>query len=116
VATIGALLLLSFEPSLVVTTILFMCCFAGLGAGNGALFQLVPLRWPLATAIAGSMIGEIGACGGSLIPNVMGQSKQLSGSFAIGFLVFAVMTLFVLIILMFIQRRWTQSWIGKREL
>lgn len=28
------------------TTLLFMLCFAALGAGNGALFQLVPLRWP----------------------------------------------------------------------
>ena len=26
--------------------LLFMLCFAGLGAGNGALFRLVPLRWP----------------------------------------------------------------------
>jgi NNP family nitrate/nitrite transporter-like MFS transporter len=38
--------------SLPVTTPLFMLCFAALGAGNGALFQLVPLRWPLATAEA----------------------------------------------------------------
>src|SRR5688572_32282396 len=32
--------------SLVATTLLLMLCFAALGAGNGALFQLVPLRWP----------------------------------------------------------------------
>ena len=32
--------------SLVVTTLLLITCFAALGAGNGALFQLVPLRWP----------------------------------------------------------------------
>ena len=45
--------------SLAATTLLFMLCFAALGAGNGsALFQLVPLRWPLATAVAGSMIGK----------------------------------------------------------
>ncbi len=113
-AAIITLLLLSFEPSLIVTTVLFMFCFAALGAGNGALFQLVPLRWPLATAVAGSMIGEIGALGGSLIPNVMGQSKQLTGSFSSGFVVFAVVTAVVLIILMLRQRRWTKSWIGKR--
>ena len=49
-----------------------MLCFAALGAGNGALFQLVPLRWPSTTAVAGSMIGEIGALGGGLVPNAMG--------------------------------------------
>ena len=52
-----------------------MLCFAALGAGNGALFQLVPLRWPLTTAVAGSMIGEIGALGGGFVPNAMGQSQ-----------------------------------------
>ena len=30
----------------------------GNGTGNGAVFQLVPLRWPTTTAIAGSMIGS----------------------------------------------------------
>jgi NNP family nitrate/nitrite transporter-like MFS transporter len=112
-ATIVSLLFLSGSPSLIVTTILFMFCFAALGAGNGALFQLVPLRWPLATAVAGSMIGEVGALGGSLIPNVMGQSKQVTGSFASGFVIFAAMTAIVLIVLLFRQRSWTNSWIGK---
>ena len=68
-----------------------MLCFAALGAGNGALFQLVPLRWPTTTAVAGSMIGEIGALGGGLVPNAMGLSKQYLGSYAWGFLLFAVL-------------------------
>jgi NNP family nitrate/nitrite transporter-like MFS transporter len=46
------------QHSLVLTTLLMLLCFAALGAGNGALFQLVPLRWPASTAVAGSMIGE----------------------------------------------------------
>jgi NNP family nitrate/nitrite transporter-like MFS transporter len=53
-------------PSLAITTSLFMLCFAALGAGNGATFQMVPLRWPITTAIAGGSIGEIGARGGSI--------------------------------------------------
>jgi NNP family nitrate/nitrite transporter-like MFS transporter len=36
--------------SLAATTLMVILCFAALGAGNGALFQLVPLRWPAATA------------------------------------------------------------------
>ena len=67
------------------TTLLLMLCFAALGAGNGALFQLVPLRWPMTTAVAGSMIGEIGALGGGLVPNAMGLSKQYLGTYLWGF-------------------------------
>ena len=80
--------MLSASPasSLVLTTLLLMLCFAALGAGNGALFQLVPLRWPAATAVAGSMIGEIGALGGGLVPSAMGLSKQYLGSYLLGLL------------------------------
>ncbi len=99
--------------SLVGTTLLLMLCFAALGAGNGALFQLVPLRWPLATAVAGSMIGEIGALGGGLVPNAMGMSKQFTGSYFWGFAGFAVCALVVLVMLRAMQIRWTRTWAEK---
>ena len=101
------------SPALVTTTILFMLCFAALGMGNGSLFQLVPLRWPTTTAVAGSMIGEIGALGGGFVPNAMGLSKQWTGSFAYGFIAFAAFAAIVFIILRVAQRRWTTSWVGK---
>ena len=109
---IGTLTLLSVQPSLALTTVLFMCCFAALGAGNGALFQLVPLRWPTSTAVAGSMIGEIGALGGAILPNAMGLSKQYSGTFAWGFLFYAAFSAVVLGSLMMFQRKWTRTWVG----
>ncbi|MBL7892750.1 MAG: MFS transporter [Bacteroidia bacterium] len=95
------------------TTILFAVCFAALGAGNGALFQLVPLRWPLATAVASSMIGEIGALGGSFIPNAMGISKQSTGSYTWGFIAFSVLAAVAFIVLRVAQRKWTQVWVEK---
>lgn len=104
---------LSSMPSLVVTTGLFMVVFAFLGMGNGSLFQLVPLRWPVTTAVAGSMIGEIGALGGGFIPNAMGLSKQYTGSFSFGFISFAIFSAIVFIILMVAHRRWTRTWVGK---
>lgn len=96
--------------SLVLTTLLMMLCFAALGAGNGALFQLVPLRWPLTTAVAGSMIGEIGALGGGLVPNAMGLSKQYTGTYFWGFALFAVLSLAVLGMMRVMQIRWTRTW------
>jgi len=99
--------------SLVVTTLLLMLCFAALGAGNGALFQLVPLRWPMATAVAGSMIGEIGALGGGLVPNAMGLSKQYLGTYAWGFVLFAALALVMLAVMRALQIRWTRTWAEK---
>jgi len=99
--------------SLAVTTLLFMLCFAALGAGNGALFQLVPLRWPMTTAVAGSMIGEVGALGGSFLPNAMGQSKQLVGTYLWGFVAFTVLALAMLLMLRVVQNRWTRTWAEK---
>jgi MFS transporter, NNP family, nitrate/nitrite transporter len=99
--------------SLVLTTLLLMLCFAALGAGNGALFQLVPLRWPASTAVAGSMIGEIGALGGGLVPNAMGLSKQYLGSFSGGFVLFAVLAAVMLGVMRMMQIRWTRTWAEK---
>ncbi len=111
-AVIGVFLALSVTPSLAMTTGLFILCFAALGAGNGALFQMVPLRWPANTAVASSMIGEIGALGGAILPNAMGLSKQWTGSFAGGFLFYAALSAMVLGALFIWQRSWTRTWVG----
>jgi len=99
--------------SLTATTLLLMVCFAALGAGNGALFQLVPLRWPTTTAVAGAMIGEIGALGGGLVPNAMGLAKQYLGSYGWGFVFFSVLGLLVLFVMRWLQIRWTRTWAEK---
>jgi len=110
----GSLLLCGLSSqSLALTVICFLVCFAALGAGNGALFQLVPLRWPATTAVAGSMIGELGALGGGLIPATMGLSQQYSGSYFTGFAIFAACALAMLAMLRFMQIRWTRTWAEK---
>jgi NNP family nitrate/nitrite transporter-like MFS transporter len=108
------LVLVGFSSgSLAITTLLLMLCFAALGAGNGALFQLVPLRWPTTTAVAGSMIGEIGALGGGVVPNAMGLSKQYFDSYAWGFVLFAALSLLMLGVMRIMQIRWTRTWAEK---
>ncbi len=111
--TIAGLFGLIASPSLLVTTLLFMLCFAALGAGNGAAFQLVPLRWPITTAVAGSMIGEIGALGGGILPNLLGQSKQHTGSYSMGFIVYAGLASVILIMIRIVSKGWTSTWVGK---
>lgn len=109
---IAGLFGLMAAPSLLVTTMLFMLCFAALGAGNGATFQLVPLRWPITTAVAGGMIGEIGALGGGILPNLLGQSKQHTGSYRTGFIVYAALACAILAMLRYVSKEWTRTWIG----
>jgi len=112
VAIAGLAGLVVAPVSLLTTTLLLMLCFAALGAGNGATFQLVPLRWPLTTAVAGGMIGEVGALGGSIVPNLLGQSKQHTGSYAAGFVIFACLACAVLAMLRGAARSWAGLWIG----
>ena len=109
---IAALFGLMTTPSLTVTTMLFMLCFAALGAGNGATFQLVPLRWPVTTAVAGGMIGEIGALGGGILPNVLSLSKQHTGSYRTGWICYAALAFAILIMIRVVARSWTKTWVG----
>lgn len=111
--TIAGLFGLMATPPLVLTTLLFMLCFAALGAGNGAAFQLVPLRWPSTSAVAGSMIGEVGAMGGFILPNLLGLSKQYTSSYRAGFIVYAALAFVILIMLLQVSKIWTKTWIGK---
>src|SRR6202046_4364165 len=111
--TIAGLFGLMTAPPLFATSLLFMLCFAALGAGNGATFQLVPIRWPLTTAVAGGMIGEIGALGGSILPNLLGLSKQYTRSYRAGFVLYAVLAIAVLFMLRAVSRSWTRTWVGQ---
>jgi NNP family nitrate/nitrite transporter-like MFS transporter len=58
------------------------------------------------------MIGEIGALGGSLLPNVMGYSKQHTGSFSSGWVIYAVIAIAVLGMMRIVSRKWTRTWVG----
>ncbi|MBI4376943.1 MAG: NarK/NasA family nitrate transporter [Elusimicrobia bacterium] len=92
---------------------ILVLCFSAMGAGNGAVFQLVPLRFPLTTAVAGSLIGEVGALAGGFLPNAMGLGKQYMGSFTPGFLSGTLLAVCVLISLKLVMKSWTTTWVGE---
>jgi MFS transporter, NNP family, nitrate/nitrite transporter len=56
---------------------------------------------------------EIGALGGGFLPNAMGQSKQLAGTYLWGFVSFAVLAIAMLLMLRVVQIRWTRTWAEK---
>lgn len=109
-ATAVAAALLPALPAMLV--ILFFMA-VGMGAGNGAVFQLLPFRWPHAKAIASGVVGEFGAIGGAFIPAIMGISRESSGSFTAGFLVYAASAAAAWLLLLGVARIWTERWIGE---
>ncbi len=109
-ATIAASVLPS-NPWIMVA--ILVVCFSAMGAGNGAVFQLVPLRFRTTTAVAGSLVGEIGALAGGFLPNAMGLGKQYTGSFAPGFLSGTVLAIAVMVALQLVTRQWTTTWVGE---
>lgn len=110
VSTLGASLMPSSPWVMAFSVALAM---GAMGAGNGAIFQLVPLRFRAETAVAGSLIGEIGALAGGFLPNAMGLGKQYLDSFTPGFLAGAALTVFSVIALLLLSRNWTRTWVGK---
>jgi len=93
-ALIGAAYLLAAQlPSLELMTAIITGGSVCLGLGNGAVFQLVPQRFRHQLGVATGVIGAIGGVGGFLLPNLLGQIKQASGSFRHGFLVLALAAL-----------------------
>ncbi|QQR81317.1 MAG: NarK/NasA family nitrate transporter [Deltaproteobacteria bacterium] len=96
-----------------VMVFILVLCFSAMGAGNGAVFQLVPLRFTTTTAVAGSLIGEIGALAGGFLPNAMGLGKEHLGSFAPGFLSGTLLTVFVIMALAIVKKQWTSTWVGE---
>ncbi|MCC6572274.1 MAG: NarK/NasA family nitrate transporter [Planctomycetes bacterium] len=88
--------------------------FSALGAGNGAVFQLLPLRYRGNTAVAGSLVGEIGGLAGGFLPNAMGLGAKYSGyGFTPGFIAGTALSISILIALAFVMKRWTSTWVGK---
>ena len=74
-------------PIMEVVLVLGMAC---LGTGNGAVFQLVPQRFRTEIGMATGVVGAVGGVGGFLLPTILGQTKQGTGSFGPGFMVLAL--------------------------
>ena len=77
-------------PPLFAGTVLLFATMATLGMGNGAVFQLVPQRFPKEIGVTTGIVGSAGGFGGFLLPTVLGSMKQATGSFSGGFLAFAL--------------------------
>jgi NNP family nitrate/nitrite transporter-like MFS transporter len=77
--------LLLMWPSIVPFTVGALGCAALLGAGNGAVFKLVPQFFPANTATVTGLVGAVGGLGGFFPPLLLGFFRDRFGSVAPGF-------------------------------
>jgi len=83
---------------------------AMLGMGNGAVFQLVPQRFAGRVGIMTGIVGAAGGFGGFLLPAALGAIKDRSGTFGLGFALFAAGALVALAMMTGIGRVWRSQW------
>lgn len=76
-------------PSATAALALFVSAMLGLGAGNGAVFQLVPQRFRQEIGVMTGLIGMAGGIGGFLLAAGLGMIKQHTGDYQLGLWLFA---------------------------
>ena len=70
------ILAVSLLPALPVVIALLFAAVGLLGMGNGAVFQLVPQRFPDRMGIVTGIVGAAGGLGGFFLPSVLGATKD----------------------------------------
>lgn len=113
VGVVGTYFLAATLPALHAMMVILVIGMMALGLGNGAVFQLVPQCFRNQIGVATGFIGAIGGLGGFVLPTLLGQIKQSTGSFHLGFVVLgavALTALAVLRVLMATSADWSASW------
>ena len=90
--------------------VVVMIAMAALGMGNGAVFQLVPQRFRKEIGIMTGLVGMAGGVGGFYLAASLGWSKQLTGSYQVGLLIFAGLGLLAILGLAGVKTRWRTTW------
>jgi len=88
----------------------FVCAMLSLGMGNGAVFQLVPQRFRKEIGVMTGLVGMAGGVGGFYLASSLGYSKQATGSYQSGFLIFAALAIAAVLGLTAVKKRWRTTW------
>lgn len=101
------LIIVSFGlPTLTGALIVFGLAMLALGTGNGAVFQLVPVRYVKEIGAVTGIVGCAGGVGGFYLASSLGFSKQWTGSYQGGFLIFAGLAFIAFILINIVRNGW----------
>jgi NNP family nitrate/nitrite transporter-like MFS transporter len=81
-----------------------------LGMGNGAIFQMVPQRFPDRIGVVTGVVGAAGGLGGFFLPTLLGALRDLTGTYATGLAALAVVFVVGMIVLLELGARWSERW------
>ena len=97
-------------PSAAAALALFVIAMLCLGAGNGAVFQLVPQRFRKEIGVMTGLIGMAGGVGGFLLAAGLGAVKQSTGDYQLGLWLFASLGILAWVGLYGVKLRWRTTW------
>jgi MFS transporter, NNP family, nitrate/nitrite transporter len=107
--------MIAAQPSLPLCVAIVIIATGLLGMGNGAVFQIVPQRFPAEIGIITGIVGAAGGLGGFYLPNVLGFLRAVSGTFASGFIAFGVLALAGAILITLMGRVWSTTFLTDGE-
>ncbi|MBV8554859.1 MAG: NarK/NasA family nitrate transporter [Planctomycetaceae bacterium] len=103
----------SSMPPLVPCTLMLATGLVLMGMGNGAVFQLVPQRFPEEIGVITGIVGAAGGFGGFILPTLLGILRQWTHSYSGGFLAFALIGSTGAVALAFVSQSWEGTFLGK---
>jgi NNP family nitrate/nitrite transporter-like MFS transporter len=106
----AAMLAVSLRPPVGLGAPAMIVGMALLGMGNGAVFQLVPRRFPRELGVVTGLVGAAGGLGGFLLPFGLGALAQATGSSTAGFALYALAALAGAGALLRVGRGWLRTW------
>jgi NNP family nitrate/nitrite transporter-like MFS transporter len=77
-------------PAISLTIAYAVLGIGAMGLGNGAVFQVVSVKFPKEMGMASGIVGAAGGLGGFLLPFGLGFLKDLTGTFQTGLWLFAL--------------------------
>ena len=108
---VGALgLVLVTVPALGATVAVMFLVMGALGVGNGAVFQLVPQRFPGRVGAVTGLVGAAGGVGGFLLPFALGSLRGSTGGYAAGFAILTGVAVVGALAVVRRQRVWREAW------
>lgn len=115
-AAVGLLILgLAGLPPLALAAIGFPVTMTLLGVGNGAVFQLVGLRYGERIGLVTGLVGAAGGLGGFFLPTVLGLAKELVGSYGAGLAFVGFGALAALAGIALVRPTWRSGWAQAAE-
>jgi MFS transporter, NNP family, nitrate/nitrite transporter len=100
-------------PPLGLAILLHVTGMSLLGMGNGAVFQIVPQRFPREIGVITGLVGAAGGLGGFVLANVLGSLRQLTASHGAGFLAFGLASAMGAGAIFLVGRTWESTFLGK---